>query len=342
MKAGGRAPVGRGPRRLPFAGRPARAPPLWRSRSLHLRRLVPGAGRCCRRLALLEGTDLKALGHNSADYVHHADRGAEARLRRPRGLLRRPGVRRGAAADADLVGIRRRAAQADRPEQGVAGNAAARRARRCGARGCGAQPAQPVPRARHLLCLRRRPLGQSVLGDAERRLLRLADGAGHRAHPVDARLAVAPRPAPPGRRRARQAAAPDARTRRWRSRARRAVHAVRHARRRRADPGDAAGPAQRLCPRAGRAERDREPALCQLQLSRRPLRPTTIIPGRLSIEGRIPEAVDRRPRAARPQGRALAGLDLARRRGLRDPGRQKRGVLEAGADPRRAAYALGW
>ena len=42
-------------------------------------------------LALLEGTDLAGLGHNSAGLHPPHDRGAEARLRRPRGLLRRPG-----------------------------------------------------------------------------------------------------------------------------------------------------------------------------------------------------------------------------------------------------------
>ena len=65
----GRAAVGRGSRRLPFAGWPARAPPFWRSGSLHLWCLVPGTV-LLQTLALLEGTDLAALGHNSADYVH--------------------------------------------------------------------------------------------------------------------------------------------------------------------------------------------------------------------------------------------------------------------------------
>ncbi len=46
--------------------------------------------------------------------------------------------------------------------------------------------------------------------------------------------------------------------------------------------------------------------------------PYDYYPGRLNIEGRIPPADHRRTRAARPSGRALAGLDLAGRRGLRD------------------------
>ena len=172
---------------------PARAAPLRRSRSLHLRRVVPGAD-----AAADPGI---ARRHRSGGArpqqrrLHpHPDRGAEARLRRPRGLLHRPGCRQRAAADPDLVGIRRRAAEADPAGSGVARDAAAGPARRDGS-AAARQPAEPEPGARHLLCLRRRPLGQRVLGDAERRLLRLADGARHRAHPVLARLAVAPGPA---------------------------------------------------------------------------------------------------------------------------------------------------
>ena len=97
IKERGRPAVGRRPGGLPFAGRPARAPPLRRSRSLHLRRVVPGAG---------PAADLGAARRHRSRRprpqqrrLHpHADRGAEARLRRPRGLLHRPGHGQGAAA----------------------------------------------------------------------------------------------------------------------------------------------------------------------------------------------------------------------------------------------------
>ena len=46
------------------------------------------------QLAILQGYDLRALGHNSADYLHTIDRVRQASLRRQGGLLRRPQVRR--------------------------------------------------------------------------------------------------------------------------------------------------------------------------------------------------------------------------------------------------------
>jgi len=70
--------------------------------------------------------------------------------------------------------------------------------------------------------------------------------------------------------------------------------------------------------------------------------PYDYYPGRLSIEGRIPEAVGaelarRGHKVERwPDWIWLAGAVCGI---LSDP---KRGVIEAGADPRRAAYALGW
>jgi gamma-glutamyltranspeptidase/glutathione hydrolase len=70
--------------------------------------------------------------------------------------------------------------------------------------------------------------------------------------------------------------------------------------------------------------------------------PYDYYPGRLSIEGRFPEAVtdDLARRGHRierwPDWNWLAGAVCAIRTDT------KRGVMEAGADPRRAAYALGW
>ena len=198
----GRAAVGRGSGQLPLAGRPARTPPLWRSRSLHLRRLVPGAGPAADP-GLARRRRPQGPRPQQRRLCPPFGRGAKARLCRPRGLLRRPGDDRGAARDPDLGGIRRRAPQNDPPRPGLAGNAAAGRARQPSRprlwRLSSPPPRRPQPRARHLLCLRRRPPRQSVLGDPERRFLRLAGGAGDRADPVEPRLAIAPRPAPSGR-----------------------------------------------------------------------------------------------------------------------------------------------
>jgi len=70
--------------------------------------------------------------------------------------------------------------------------------------------------------------------------------------------------------------------------------------------------------------------------------PYDYYPGRLSLEGRFPEAVTadlaRRGHQIErwPDWNWLAGAVCAIRTD------KKRGVMEAGADPRRAAYALGW
>ncbi len=127
----GRAAVGRGHGELPFAGRAARAAPVRRSRRVYLRRLVPGADAAANPGAARRHRSQGARPQQRRLHPH-ADRGAETRLCRPRGLLHRPGCRQRAAADADLVGIRRRAAQIDPPGQGVARDAAAGPARRDG------------------------------------------------------------------------------------------------------------------------------------------------------------------------------------------------------------------
>ena len=84
-------------------------------------------------LALLEGDRPRRARPQQRRLCPPFGRGAEARLCRSRGLLRRPGDGRGAARDPDLRGIRGRAPQADPPRPGLAGNAAARRARQPGA-----------------------------------------------------------------------------------------------------------------------------------------------------------------------------------------------------------------
>ena len=125
----GRAAVGRGSGRVPLADRPAGAAPVWRSRSLHLRRVVPGTGIAADPGPA--GGDRPCRARPQQRRLRPPpDRGVEARLCRPRGLLRRPGAGRGAAGDPDLRGICRRAAKADPPRPGLAGNATAREARR--------------------------------------------------------------------------------------------------------------------------------------------------------------------------------------------------------------------
>ena len=144
----------------------------------------------------------------------------------------------------------------------------------------------------------------SVLGDAERRLLRLAGGARHRAHPVEPRLAIAARPAPSRRRRAGQAAAPDAEPGAG-DQGPRPIPAVRHAGRRRADPGDAAGAAEPLRPRPGRAVGDRSTAFCDLQLSV-VLRALRLLPRSARCRG--PHSRSRSPPSSRGAGiRSNAG-----------------------------------
>ena len=77
-------------------------------------------------LNILEGLDLRGMGHNSRRLYPRGDRGAEARRRGSRGLFRRPGVRRRAAGCAAVGRLCRAAARADRSGEGVARHAAGR------------------------------------------------------------------------------------------------------------------------------------------------------------------------------------------------------------------------
>ena len=78
------------------------------------------------QLTLLEGFDLGEARPQLGRVHPHRRRGGQAGLRRPRAVLRRPGLRGRAAGSAALEGVRRRAPRADRPERGL-GRAAARR-----------------------------------------------------------------------------------------------------------------------------------------------------------------------------------------------------------------------
>src|SRR5579875_3748777 len=80
----GRPAGGRRPRRIPLAGRAGAAPPLRRSRGLHLRPLVPGAGAAADPGAA--GRQRPAGPRPQQRRLHPPPRrGAQTRLRRPRG-----------------------------------------------------------------------------------------------------------------------------------------------------------------------------------------------------------------------------------------------------------------
>ena len=297
-------------------------------------------------LNLLDGAELRKLGHNSAGYLHRiteavklafADR--EAYFGDPRivdvpieALLSRDYARQAARDDPPGPGLARNAA-GRRSAQACRRARAARRAAGAGARLLGAG-------ARHLARLRHRPARQRVRGDAERRLLQRAGDPGARHHSVAARQPELGRPGSSVGRRARQAAAAHAEPG-DRDRAGQDEDAVRHARRRRADPGDAAGLPQHPPVRHGGAGGGRSAARRVLQLSR-PRSSRTPIIRACSIW---------RAGSTRPTGEALGRLghkigwwpDWTWLAGavctvVAD---QETGVLKGGADPRRPSYALG-
>ena len=72
------------------------------------------------QLALLKGFDLDGLDPDRPRIHPSADRVRQARLRRPREVLRRPGIRRRADRDAAVGRLQRRAPQADLQRQGLA------------------------------------------------------------------------------------------------------------------------------------------------------------------------------------------------------------------------------
>ena len=161
------------------------------------------------QLALLDGFDLAAM--SPAELRPHRRRVREARVRRPRGVVRRPGRRRPARAPAVAPSTttsggswsattRRRAAA--RPAAGCRGSV--------DGGGDGSAPASRRSR-RHLPPRRRRPLRQPRLGHAERRLAaELADDPGARLAARHARADVLARGGAARLARARQAAADDA------------------------------------------------------------------------------------------------------------------------------------
>ena len=85
-------------------------------------------------LNLMEGFDVKAMGHNSADYLHLvAETKKIAFADRAAYLADRGSMPKGALADADLEGVRGEAAAGDRHAEGgreLSGGRARRRRRR--------------------------------------------------------------------------------------------------------------------------------------------------------------------------------------------------------------------
>ena len=80
-------------------------------------------------LQLLEGFDLKAIGHNRPDAIHLTVEALEARARRSRRLLRRPPLRGRAARGPPRARVCHGPPRPDRPEAGVPRAAAGRPAR---------------------------------------------------------------------------------------------------------------------------------------------------------------------------------------------------------------------
>ena len=80
-------------------------------------------------LNLLDGYDLKTMGHNSADYIHTLDRIAQTRARRSRSLLRRSGLREDSHHGTAVERLRALAAFADRKGTRFFGAAARRSAK---------------------------------------------------------------------------------------------------------------------------------------------------------------------------------------------------------------------
>ena len=70
-------------------------------------------------LNLIEGYDWRALGHNTPRALHILAEATEARVRRPRGLLRRSAPRQGAGGRALVEGVRRGAPRADPGRTGL-------------------------------------------------------------------------------------------------------------------------------------------------------------------------------------------------------------------------------
>jgi gamma-glutamyltranspeptidase/glutathione hydrolase len=167
-------------------------------------------------LALLEGTDLAGLGQNSPDYIHQLTEALKLAFADREAYYGDPAkveVPLATLISSEYAAERRKLIRPDR-----------------------ASPEMPPPG----------DLGRAgARFNPERRLLRLAGGAGDRAHPLQPGFAIAPRPAPSRRRRSRQTAAPDPEPG-ARDQGAGSIPAVRYAGRRCPESSDAAGPLERV------------------------------------------------------------------------------------------------
>ena len=147
-------------------------------------------------LNILEGYDLRSMGRHSPDYLHLFIEAKKLAYADRAKYFADPDVRQAARGRADLEGIRRPAAEADR-------SAARGQLGRSGRSAAGQG-------GRHDLSVRRRQGPQLLLVHPEQlRRLRLAARAGQgRLRDAEPRLAVLARPAAPQHARAAQAALP--------------------------------------------------------------------------------------------------------------------------------------
>ena len=270
-------------------------------------------------LALVEQVGIDGLAHNSADYLHRiveclnlalADR--EYHFGDPKfvhvpveHLLDPATIARRAAAVRDDRAFGAMPAPLDLPNRRIRGQ----------------QPGVAERRSGHVILLRGRSLGQHVQRDAVGWFGQRAGRSGSGDHALGPRFAKPARPEASGGRGARQAAAADAQSGDAGDERRRR-DAVRHARRRRANPGDAAGAAEYHAFRHGPADGDRGAA-------RRFIFVPVLVRAVRVFSGPAGRGRSHRPghagraRRARARNPGLAGLDVARRFGGGDPDRSE-------------------
>ena len=269
MDASGRAPSRRADRRGHGATgrRTVEAPLDLRLRPLHRlqgRRLAQGPGAAAAARAAQGLRSRRPRSRSSPDFIHLAGRVLQARLRRPRDVLRRSRLRRRADGDAAVGRLQRRAPQARRRQapRSSCGPARSRASARCvklrarggQRRGRSAPSGAGEPTVGRLGEVRGDTVHFDIVDRAGNMVSATPSGGWLQSSPVIPELGfwlgtrgadVLARGGPSGLARARQAAAHDAVADPGAAR-RRAVPGLGHARRRPAGPvDDAALPAPR-------------------------------------------------------------------------------------------------
>ncbi len=281
-------------------------------------------------LALVEQVGIDGLAHNSPDYLHRivaclnlamADR--EYHFGDPRfvdvpidHLLNPATIARRAAAGAGRCRVRSHAGSVGPAEPHVLRD------------GCRVAES----RSRHLILLRRRPLGQRLQCDTFGWIGQRAGCPGPGHHAVRPWLAEPARSGPPGRRRAWQTTAADAEPGAAGDRGGRR-YAIRHTGRRCADSGDAAGSAECHAFRHGPAERNRGTACRLLQFSL-VVRAVRVFPRSAGGGGSDRSGNTCRVGVARSPDPRMAGLDVAGRIGRGNPDRPGDRAYRRGRGPR--------